>query len=73
MSEIGECKNGLTCVKTGSNKTRFEYCLESMGDILYTQALEGHYGGDRVDPTLQNIVEIPFGWIEHILSELVLR
>ena len=59
MSKIGERKNGLTFVKRGSNKTRFEYCLDSMGDILYMQALQGHDGGDRVDPTLQNNVEIP--------------
>ena len=53
-------------IKRGSNKP-FEYCLHSMGSILCMRALHGHSGGNRVDPTLQNNVEIPCGWVdEHI-------
>ena len=50
----------------GSNKPRFQYCRDSMGNILYMRALQGHSGGNRVAPTLQNYVEIVYGWVEHI-------
>ena len=30
------------------------------------RALLGHSGGNRVDPTSQDNVEIPYGWVELI-------
>ena len=30
------------------------------------RSLQGHSGGNRVDPTLQDNVEIIYGWIDHI-------
>ena len=41
-------------------KNRFQYCLNTDGFILYMRAIQGHSGWNRVDPSLQNKVEIPF-------------
>ena len=50
----------------GSNKQKFQYCLDSMGKCLYMRDLQGHSGGNKVEPTLQDTVEIPYRWVEHI-------
>ena len=34
------------------------------GYILYVRAIQGHSGGNKVDPSLQGNVEIPDSWIE---------
>ena len=47
-------------------QVRFEYCVDHGGRIKYLRALQGHSGGVRVDPTLQNHVQIPYGWTDHI-------
>ena len=36
------------------------------GFILYMSAIQGHYGKNKVDPTLQDNVEIPYKWMEYI-------
>ena len=46
----------------GSNKQRFKYCLDSVG----SSRTFWRKGGSKVEPTLQDTVEIPYGWVEHI-------
>ena len=50
---------------TGSDEQRFQHCLIFMGNILYMRAILGHSGGNRVDPVLQDNVEILHGCFEH--------
>ena len=35
-------------LKRGSIKTRFEFCMNSFGDVQYMRALQGHFGGVRI-------------------------
>ena len=35
----------------GSNKQRFQYCLDSVGNRLYLRAIQVHSGKQKVDPT----------------------
>ena len=44
----------------------FQYCLNSHGFIHYMRAIQGHSGGNKVDPSLLNNVKIPFNWREYI-------
>ena len=41
----------------GGNKKRFQYCIDSSGEILYLRALQGHSGRNLIDPTLQDNVD----------------
>ena len=50
----------------GSDKKRFQYCLGSDGFLLHMRAIQGLSGGNKVDPSLQENVEIPYNWIEYI-------
>ena len=50
----------------GSDKKRFQHCPNSDGFILYLRADKGPSGGNKVDPSLQDKVEIPCNWIEYI-------
>ena len=64
MSATGERKLGLINYKEASNKKRCQYCLDSAGHILYSQALKGQSGRNRVDPSLQdNVGFFMDGWI----------
>ena len=40
----------------GGNKKRFQYCTDSSGEILYLRALQGHWGRNLIDPSLQDNV-----------------
>ena len=53
-------------LKRGSGKKRFQYCLDCNGYSLYMRAIQGHSGGNKVDPPLQENVEIPYSWIKYI-------
>ena len=57
--------DGLSWQK-GSDKQRFQYCLDSTDFLLYVRALQGHSGRNKVDPSVQDNVEIPYNWIECI-------
>ena len=60
-----------TCLnhpEKGSNKKRLQYCVDSYGYILHMRAIQGHSGGNKVDLSAQDTVEIPYNWIDHILS-----
>ena len=39
----------------GGSKRRYQYCSDDSGKILYLLALQGHYGNNLIDPTLQDI------------------
>ena len=54
------------CVKYGTDKIRFEYCLDQHGRITYWRSIQDHSGGVRVDPTLRTNVNIPHGWTDYI-------
>ena len=36
----------LDCLEKGSNKKRFQNCLDSCGYLLHMRAMQGHSGGD---------------------------
>ena len=44
----------------------FQCCLDSNGFILYVRAIQDHSGGNKVDLSLLDNVEIPYSWIEYI-------
>ena len=44
----------------GSNKTRFQYCQNYCNTLLYVRAIQGHIGGDLIEPELTGHVAIPF-------------
>ena len=53
---------------TGTRKRRFEHCLKQRDKIQHLRALQGHFRGVRVDPTLQIRVLIPHGWTDCIFT-----
>ena len=70
----------LYCVATtgkqGSDKKICKYCLNSDGFIHGVRATRGHPGGNKVDPSLLDNVEIPYMWsdyIYHVGSSLCLH
>ena len=54
--------------KGGGPKKRFQYCLNpnSSKHFLYFRAIQGHSGGNLVDPTLQQNVLLPDDFAEYI-------
>ena len=42
----------LDLLQEGSDKKRFQYCLNSDGLVLCMHAIQGHSGGTKVDPAL---------------------
>ena len=46
----------------GSMKTRFQYCQNSCGTLLYIRAIQGHIGGDLIEPELMGHVAKRFKW-----------
>ena len=46
-------------VHRGSNKPRFQFCVDSGGRLLYVRAIQGHSGGELTAPELVNHVAIP--------------
>ena len=54
---------------------RFQCCLDPNlieETILYIRAIQGHSGGTKVDPTLQDNVMIPNDFVEYIYHVVVL-
>ena len=48
---------------TGPNHTGhpvFQYCLNSDGFIHHMRAIQGHSGGNNVDPSVRDNVAIPY-------------
>ena len=51
----------------GGNQKRFQHCTDSSEqEILHLRALQGHPGGNPIDPTLQDNVLIPNNFFEYI-------
>ena len=51
----------------GGNKKRFQYCTDpSAQEILHLRALQGHSGGNLIDPSLWDKVSIPNDFFEYI-------
>ena len=44
----------LDYLQSGSDNKRFQYCLDNNGYLLYMRAIQGHSGGNDVDPPLQD-------------------
>ena len=56
----------LPYLRRGSDKKMRQYCLDSNGFILHVCAIHGHCGGNKVDLSLLDNVEIPYMWNEYI-------
>ena len=52
-----------TCLEHGTDKIRFEYCLDRKRQIQYMRSVRGHSGGQQIDPRLQNNVHISHGLV----------
>ena len=52
----------------GGEKKRSQYCSDSSGTTLYLRALQGHSGRSLIDPSLQDNVIIPDGFLQVHLS-----
>ena len=54
--------------KGGGQKKMFQHCLNrnSSEHVLYCWAIQGHFGGTLVDPTLQDKVLLTDDFAEHI-------
>ena len=54
--------------KGGGQKKRFQYCLSpnSSEHVLCFRAIQGHSGGNLVDPTLQDNVLLPYDFADYI-------
>ena len=50
----------------GGSKTRYQYCSDNSGAILYLRALQGHSGSNLIDPMLQDNVVIQREFFPHI-------
>ena len=50
----------------GGAKRRYQYCTDSSGTILYLRALQGHSGGNLLDPSLQDNVIIQSNFFKYI-------
>ena len=47
-----------------SNKTRLQYCQNSCNTLLCIRAIQGHTGGDLMEPELMGRAAVPFNWIQ---------
>ena len=65
----------IACLAAGGrSKRRYQYCSDNLGSIL--RALQGHYGSNLIDPTLQDNVLIGpgiFPYIYHVGSNFNLH
>ena len=62
----GRSKCGWTICREESDKKRFQYCLDSDGYFLYMRAVQGHSGGNKVEPSQHGNVKNPYNWIEYV-------
>ena len=56
----------LSLVHRGSNMPRFQYCLGLNENLMKIRAIQGHTGGDLVDPEVLNYVGTS-AWMERVL------
>ena len=50
----------------GGDKTRFQYCTDDSGTIIYFRALQGHSGRNLIYPSLQDNVVIQSNFFQYI-------
>ena len=50
----------------GGSKRKYQSCSDDSGRILYLRALQGHFGTNLIDPTLQDNVVIGSGMFHYI-------
>ena len=50
----------------GGAKSRYQYCTDISGTIVYLRALQGHSGRNLIDPSLQDNVIIQSGFFQLI-------
>ena len=57
----------LRYLQRGGPKTRFQYCLDSYSaeTIYYFRAIQGHSGGEQINPALQDSVLLPSDFAEY--------
>ena len=58
------CKSCLAA--GGGVKSRFQYCTDDSGAVVYFRALQGHSGNNLIDPSLQDNDVIPSNFFQHI-------
>ena len=56
----------IECLHRGSCKTRFEFCKDADGELVYIRAIQGHSGGTFIHPELMNYVPISHKWKQFI-------
>ena len=54
----------------GSNKMRFQYCMNSKKIFLYVRAIQGHTGGNLTAPEWMGHVAIPCEWREFLFHRV---
>ena len=59
-------RDWLQAIHEGSNKTRFEYCKNSIDHVIYVRAIQGPTDGNMISPELMGHVKIPYGWKEFV-------
>ena len=62
----------LQYIYEGIGKTRFQYCTNSRGVLLNIRAIQGHTGGNLMEPELMGHVAIPYKWKEILVSSRML-
>ena len=65
---IGQFDHGkVTWKGVGGHKKRFQYSVDPHVDaILYLRAIQGHSGGNPIDPSLQDNVMVPNDFLKYI-------
>ena len=60
----------LRAIPEGSNKKRFEYCVNSKNQVTYVSAIQGHTGGNMISPEFLGHIEIPHTWKKFVFYDL---
>ena len=62
----------LEHIYEGSNKMRFQYCMNSKNVLFYIRVIQGHTGGNMIASELIGHVRIPYNWKEFLFHRGVL-
>ena len=57
-------------IHRGCNKPRFQYCVDSNNNLLHICVIQGHSGGDLIDPQFPNYVAVPLGGRQTVFTAL---
>ena len=64
--QLDSLMTGNDVWKNGTDKIRIDCCLDRIRQIQHMRSVQGHSGGQQIDPRLQNTVLIPYGWSDYI-------